>query len=130
MEGDDPGPSGDAAGELQRAVDRLRARVQEHDRVDRVGQRLGEHPGERHDRLAVADGAGRADQPVGLGVDRGGDPRVGVAEGRDGDPVREVEIGAAGRVEEAMALAVVPAPLEVAAQDRREVLRLRGEVGD
>ena len=36
----------------------------------------------RHDRLRVADRAGRADQPVDLGVDRRGDARVAVAERR------------------------------------------------
>ena len=79
---------------------------------------------------AVADRAGRADQPVDLGVDRRGHARVVVAEGGDRDPVREVEVGAAGRVVQAMPLAVAPAPLEVAAEDRREVRRLRGEIGD
>ena len=84
------------------------------------------------DRLGVADRAGRPDQPVDLGVDRGGDRRVVVAEGGDGDPVGEVEVRLAGRVVQAMALAVAPAPLEVAAEDRRDVgrrVRRRGFEG-
>ena len=48
------------------------------------------------------------------------DGRVVMAEGRDRDPVGEVEVGLAGRVEQAMALAVAPAPLEVATEDRRQ----------
>ena len=46
------------------------------------------------DRLAVAHRPGRADEPVDLGVDRRGDGRVMVPEGRDRDPVGEVEVGA------------------------------------
>ena len=45
-ERDDPGPAGHPPGELEGAVDRLGARVEEHHRVDRVGKRSGEHPGE------------------------------------------------------------------------------------
>ena len=94
------------------------------------GRVVGEHPGERDDGLGVADRPGRPDQPVDLGVDRRGHPRMGVTEGRDRDPVRKVEVGAAGRVEQAMADAVTPAALEVATEDRRQVRRLGGEIGD
>ena len=127
-ERDDPRPAGDAAGELQRAVDRLRARVQEHHAVDRVGQGVREHRRQPHHRLGIAHRAGRADQPVDLGVDRRRHRGVMMAERRDRDPVREVEVGASARVVQAVPLAVAPAPLEVAAEDRRQVAGGAGEV--
>ena len=76
------------------------------------------------------DRVDRADQPIDLGVDGGSDPRVGVAEGRDGDPVGEVEVGPAVRVEQAVALAVAPRPLEIAPEDGgQRVVGERGVVG-
>ena len=41
-ERDDPGPAGHAPCELERPVDRLRARVQEHHRIERVGEGRGQ----------------------------------------------------------------------------------------
>jgi hypothetical protein len=80
-------------------------------------------------RLRVAHGRHGAEDAVDLGVDGGGDARVAVTQDADGDPVGEVEIGIAVRVEEAVALAVGPRALEVAAQDRGQVVgRERGEV--
>ena len=61
----------------------------------------------------------RPDEPVDLGVDRRGHPRVDVAERRDRDAVREVEVGAAVGVVQPMALAVAPLALEVAPEDGR-----------
>jgi probable phosphoglycerate mutase len=49
LEGDEARPPGDPARQLQRRLDRLCARVEEHDGVQRVGQRGGE---------GVADAAG------------------------------------------------------------------------
>ena len=49
------------------------------------------------------------------------DPRMGVAQGRDGDAVREVEVGLAVGVEQAVADTVAPLALEVAADDGRQV---------
>ncbi len=63
-------------------------------------------------------------------MDGGGHPRVSMAESRDRDPVREVEVGAAGRVEQAMTDAMAPTALEVASQDRREVSGGGRQVGD
>ena len=86
--------------------------------------------GELRDRRGEPDRVDRADQPVDLGVDRGSDPRVGVAEGGDRDPVGEVEVGPAVRVEQAVALAVAPRPLEIAPEDGGQlVLGERGVVG-
>ena len=62
-EGDDPGPAGDAAGELERRLDGLGAGVREEDGVERVGHRVGEQLGEPDDRLDVAD---RACRPMSL----------------------------------------------------------------
>ena len=56
----------------------------------------------------------------------GRDPRVGMAERRDGDAVREVEVGPAIGVVQAMALAVAPLALEIAAEDRCQVRGDRG----
>ena len=128
-ERDDPGPARDPAGELERPVDRLRARVEEQDRVERVRERAGEHPGELDRRLREADRVDGAHQPVDLGVDGGGDPGMGVAQRGDGDPVREVEVLAPGRVVQPVADAVRPAAVRVAADDRRHVgARERGQV--
>ena len=120
LEGDDRRPAGRPSGELERRLDRLRPGVQEEDRVDRVGQRPGEHLGQDLDRLGVADRARRPDEPVDLGVDRGRDRRVMVTQAGDGDAVREVEVAAPGGVVQPVALAVAPADLEVAAEDRRK----------
>ena len=121
-EGDDPGPSGHSPRELQRAVDRLRAGVEEHDRVERVA---GTSPPGRvassRDRRGEADRVDRPDQPVDLGVDRRRDPRMRVAERGDRDAVGEVQVGPAVRVEQPMALAVAPVAHEVAAEDGRQV---------
>ena len=85
---------------------------------------LGGQPG---DRLAEPDGRDRTDESVDLGVDRSGHLRVGMAECRHGDPVREVEVGLAGRVVQAVADAMAPGPLEVPAQHGREAFgRRRG----
>ena len=128
-ERDDPGPARDPAGELERAVDRLRARVEEQDRVERVGERAGEHPGQLDGRLREADRVDGTRQPVDLGVDGGGDPGMGVAQRGDRDPVREVEVLPPGRVVQPVADAVRPAPVDVAADDRRHVgARERGQV--
>ena len=50
----------------------------------------------------------RPDEPVDLGVDGRRDPRMGVPERGDRDAVREVEIGAAIGVIQAVALPVAP----------------------
>ena len=124
VERDDPGPAGDAAGELHA---RRRSPPSPSSGTSRCRSAAGSVSASIRASVttgsAVADRAGRADQPVGLGVDRRGHPRVVVAERRDRDAVREVEVGPAVGVVEAVALAVVPAPLEVAAEDRREVRR-------
>ena len=82
--------------------------------------------GEVGDRRGEADRVDRPDQPVDLGVDRGRDPRMRVAERRDRDPVGEVEVGLAVGVVEPVALAVAPAALEIATEDGGQV---RGGVG-
>ena len=115
-ERDDPGPARHAAGELQRSVDRLRPGVQEHHRVERLGERLDQRVREPRDRLGEAERVDRPDEAVDLGVDRRVDPRMGMAEGRDRDAVGEVEVGVPVGVEQAMALAVAPLALEVAAR--------------
>ena len=60
--------------------------------------------GEARDRLGEPDRVDRPDEPVDLGVDRGGHPRMGVAQGGHGDPVGEVEVGPPVGVEQAVAL--------------------------
>ena len=75
-ERDDAGPARHPAGELERAVDRLGAGVQEHHRVERVRHGRGEHRARRDGRLGEADRVDGPDQPVDLGVDRGRDPGV------------------------------------------------------
>ena len=107
-ERDDPGPAGDPARELERAVDRLGARVQEHHRIERVRERRRELRRQPRDRLGEADRVDRPDQLVDLGVDRRRHPRMCVAERGDRDPVREVEVGAAVGVVQPVALAVAP----------------------
>ena len=61
------------------------------------------------------------DQPVDLGVDRRRHARMAVAQRRDRDPVREVEVGLAVGVVQPVALAVAPRALEVAPEDGRQV---------
>ena len=120
-ERDDPGPAGHPAGELERAVDRLGARVQEHHRIERVREGRGERRRQARDRLGEADRRDRPDELVDLGVDRRRHPRMGVAQRRDRDAVGEVEVRLAVGVVQPVALAVAPRPLEVAAQDGRQV---------
>ena len=86
---------------LSARVDRLRAGVQEHHRVERLRERRRELVRQAGDRLGEADRRDRADQPVDLGVDGRGHPRVGVAQRRDGDAVGEVEVGRAVGVDTA-----------------------------
>ena len=92
-EGDDARPARHPAGELERRLDRLGARVHEEDRVERLGERRRELVGQADRRLRVADRGRGHDEPVDLLVDRRGHRRVMVAERRDGDPVGEVEVG-------------------------------------
>ena len=66
------------------------------------------HLGQPRDRLVVAHALHQVEQPVGLGVDRGSDRRVAVAEHGHRDAGGEVEVGLAVRVVQAMALAVAP----------------------
>ena len=125
-ERDDARPTRDPARELERAVDRLGAGVEEHHRVERLGERRGELLGEPGDGLGEADRVDRADQLVDLRVDRGRDRGMHVPERRDRDPVREVQVRRPADVVQPMALAVAPLPLEIAAEDGRQV---RGDLG-
>ena len=120
-ERDDPRPSRHAPAQLERRVDRLRAGVEEHDGVDRVGQARRDGIGRARDRLREADGVDRPDQSVDLGVDRSIDARMVVAERRHRDAVREIEIGAAVGVEQPVTLAVAPLTLEIPAEDRGQM---------
>ena len=120
-ERDDARPTRDPARKLERAVDRLGTGVEEHHRVERLGESRGQRLGESGDGLSKADRVDRADQLVDLRVDRGRDGRMHVAERRDRDPVREIQVGLPAHVVEAMALAVAPLPLEIAAENGRQV---------
>ena len=128
-ERDDPGPPGRPPSELECRLDRLRAGVEEDHRVEWVGKR-GRELGRKPDgRLAVAHRPGWRDQSVDLLVDRGGHRGVVMAEGGDRDAVRKVEVRLAIDVKQAVALAVTPAPLEVATEDRRQARSgERGEI--
>ena len=97
-EGHDARAAGDPTGELERAIDRLGARVHEHHRVERLGERRREIDREARDRFGETDRVDRSDQPVHLLVDRRSDARMDVTERGDGDPVREVEVRLAVRV--------------------------------
>ncbi len=128
-EGDDAGPTRDPSGELERGFDSLGPGVAEEDGVQRIRAGVGQHGGQPCHRLDIAQGVADVEQLVGLVLDRLGYGRVMVTERRGGDAAGEVQESAAGRVEQGVALAVAPAALVVAAQDRREVrLRDRGEV--
>ena len=120
-ERDDRGPAGDPPRELERPVDRLRAGVEEQDRVERVRQRVREHPRQRHRRLGEPDRVDGTDQAVDLGVDGRSHPRMRVPERGNRDPVGEVEVLAPRGVHEAVADPVRPAPVHVPAEDRRHV---------
>ncbi len=121
-EGDDARPTGHPTSHLEGALDGLRARVEEEDRIERVGHLGRDHLGQTVDRLGEADRARRRDEAVDLRVDGGGDGGMMVPERRDGDAVGEVEIRPAFDVEQAMPLAMAPGALEIAAQDRRQVV--------
>ena len=75
---------------------------------------------------AIAHRPGRDDEPIDLLVDRRRHRGMVVAERRDRDPVGEVEVGRAGRVVQAVTLAVAPAPLEVATEHGGEVVAGEG----
>ena len=123
-------PAGDPPRKLERRFDRLRTRVEREHRVERFRERRRELMGEADHRLREADGAGGDDELVHLLVDRRRHCRVVVAQPRDRDPVREIQVGLAFGVEQPMALAMGPRALEVAAKDRREIgPRHRGEIG-
>ena len=79
-------------------------------------------------RLGVAHRRARRDQLIDLGVDRGRHRGVVVPQDADRDPVRKVQVGLAVRVVQAMALAPCPRTLEVAAEDRGQVVG--GEGGE
>ena len=64
-----------------------------------AGKTRRELVGQPGDRFREAHRRDRPDQLVDLGVDGGGHPRMDVPERRDGDAVREVEVGATLRVE-------------------------------
>ena len=120
-EGDDPRSTGDPAGEFERPVDDFGARVEEHDRIDRVGQGGHQFVRQARRRFGVADHRDRSDQSVDLGVDRGRHAWMGVTQRGHRDPVGEVEIGLAVRVVQVVSAAVAPFALEVAAEDRGQV---------
>src|SRR6185369_9554819 len=120
-ERDDAGPAGHPAGELERAVDDLRARIQEHHRIERLRERRRELDGEARDRLREAERRDRTHELVDLRMDGGGHARMCVAERGDRDPVGEVEVGTAVAVEQPMADAVAPRPLEIAPEDGCQV---------
>jgi hypothetical protein len=108
-EGDDAGPPGDAAGELERGLDRLGAGVAEEDRVERIRADVGQHALPAADRLEVAERVADVEQLVGLVLDRGRDRRMVVAQRGRGDAAGEVQEAASGRVVEGVALAMAPA---------------------
>ena len=127
--GDDPRPARGPSGELERGLDRLRARVHEEHRVEGLRERGRELVRQADRGLRVAHRHRRRDELVDLLVDRRRDRRMVMAQGRDGDPVGEVEVRLAGRVVHPVALAMAPAALEIAPQDRRHVRSgERGEI--
>ena len=128
VEGDDVRPTGRPAGQLDGPVHDLRAGVAEVDRVEALGHLLDQHLRQARHRLQVPETVADVEQAVDLRVDGRIDPGVGVAEGRHGDAVGEVEVAAAVGVVEPVALAAHPGPLEVATQDGRE--RGQGAVTD
>ena len=77
--------------------------------------------GQLADRRGEADRVDRADQPVDLGVDGRGDPRMRMPERRDRDAVGEVQVRPPVRVVQAMPFAVTPVAHEVAAEDGGQV---------
>ena len=91
-EGDDARPPGHAASHLERALDRLRARIEEEDRVEWVGHLGRDHLGQPVDGLREADRVGRAMSRSDLRMDGGRHGRMVVAERRDGDAIGKVEI--------------------------------------
>ena len=127
--GDDPRPSGHAAGELERRLDGFRARVQEHDRIERVGKCGVQLGRQTRDRLGESEGGDRADEPIHLRMDCGGHSGVGMAKRGHRDPVGEVEVRLPGGVVQPMPDAVAPRSLEVAPQDGGQARRSRRLIG-
>ncbi len=78
--GDDAGPPGDAAGQLERALDGLCAGVAEEDGVERVRARVRKQRGQLADGLEVAEGVADVEQLVGLVLDRLRNGRMVVAQ--------------------------------------------------
>ena len=129
-EGDDPGASGHPPGELERAVDRLGARVEEHDRVERSPGRSppGRWPAREIGAvkpIALIGPMSRSTWAWIAAVTRG----WRMAERRDRDAVREVEVRPAVRVVQPMPFAVAPVAHEVAAEDGRQVRGGRPSAG-
>src|SRR5207245_1745159 len=116
-ESDDPRTTGDAAGHLERGLDGLGPGVREEHAVEAVRHRLGDHLGQATDGLEIALRIAQMNDPIHLLVDRSRHRGVAVAERGDGDPAGEIEVAIAGRVKEAVALPVAPAPLEVPPED-------------
>ena len=79
-EGDDARPSGDAAGQLERGLDRLGAGVGEEDGVERIRADVGQHRCQLSDRLEVSERVADVEQLVCLILDRSRDRRMVVAQ--------------------------------------------------
>jgi hypothetical protein len=92
LEGDDPGPMGVIAGQLDRALHRFRAGVRQEDArllPERRDRREALHELEVARLVEVS--RGDVDEPVGLLLDGGHDLGMRVAGRADGDAGREVE---------------------------------------
>jgi hypothetical protein len=127
LEGDDAGPTGGAAGQLDGAVDRLGPAVaQEHLGVVEERRQLGDGLRGLDVRL-VLEHHGRVQEALDLPVDGVEHARVPVAGVRDGDAGAEVEVAPAFDVPHPAALGAVGDHVEVRRQHRRHHVVVAGQ---
>ena len=117
-EGQDRRPAGRDPRELDRGLDRLRARVRQERLPRPAGQDVLEPLVEPQPRLVVDDVLLAVEELAGLGRDRGRDPRVGVTGVGDADPRRVVEVAPAVPGDQPRPLAAVDVEVRDPAPDR------------
>ena len=128
-EGEDRRPAGRDARELDRGLDRLRARVRQERLPRPAGQDVLEPLVEPQPRLVVDDVLLAVQELARLRRDRGRDARVGVTGVGDADPRRVVEVAPAIAGDQPRPLAAVDIEVRDPAPDRGHHAVV-GEVGE